>query len=71
MTLDDWLSEQKMSRAAFAEEASVHPVTVSKWIKRRMQPRAKQYEVISKITQGAVTPNDFMLAVASTKEATQ
>lgn len=60
MDLSDWLDANKLTRAEFAEKASVHPVTVSKWITRKMQPRPHHFEAISRVTGGDVTANDFI-----------
>ena len=59
MTLSQFLSRQKMTRAQFAVLVRAHPVSVSKWCSGVMLPRANQMDAITAATGGAVTANDM------------
>jgi len=59
MKLGLWIDQKGWSRQKFADEASVHPVTVSKWVTGRMTPRPQQMMRIEEITGGEVAPQDF------------
>jgi transcriptional regulator with XRE-family HTH domain len=65
MRLSSFLSERGMTRAEFAAEVGVHPVTVSKWCSGAMRPRWNFIDAIQRITGGAVTATDFGTAEAA------
>ncbi|NVK35491.1 MAG: 3,4-dihydroxy-2-butanone-4-phosphate synthase [Rhodobacteraceae bacterium] len=68
MRLDQWLSDRKETRIAFARRADLSPASVTAlcndpnaWVSRDMARK------IAEATNGSVTPNDF-LGLATTKE---
>lgn len=65
MQLETWLSEEKISRTDFAALVGAHPVSVSKWIAKKMMPRRGHLEAIREVTGGKVTPNDFLCEPSS------
>ncbi len=69
MKLSDWLSRAGVSRVAFAKQLGVSPATITAlcndetpWMGRETAAR------VAELTDGAVTPNDFIGLKASQKE---
>ena len=65
MTLSEYLSAKKLTRAQFAEMLGVHAVTVSKWCSGAMRPEWSRLRAIADATDGAVTAEDFLPAEAA------
>lgn len=59
MILAEYLKQEDMRATAFADLIGVHPSTVARWIKGERYPRPEQFIIISQITNGLVTANDF------------
>lgn len=61
MKLHDWLDAEKIGDATFAEMiGGVSEHAVRKWRYRERMPRVEELRRIFSITNGAVTPNDFV-----------
>jgi transcriptional regulator with XRE-family HTH domain len=63
MKLDQFLAEKDMSRAEFAKAIGVSEVSVTRYIGRTRIPQPAVMARINDVTNGQVTPNDFLLAV--------
>lgn len=60
MNLSDYLSENSISRAEFAERIGVSEVSICRYVMKKRVPRPEQLRRIREATGGAVTANDFM-----------
>jgi hypothetical protein len=63
LKLDQFLAEKDMSRADFAKAIGVSEVSVTRYIGGTRLPQPAIMARIAVVTDGAVTPNDFLLAV--------
>jgi len=59
MRLSDWLSEQQVVKAAFAERVGVHPSQITRYCKGVRVPTREIARRIFRETGGAVDPNSF------------
>lgn len=58
--LDSWLTDNGRSHADFAKEVGVYDAAVVwKWRNGKAIPRRDAMRCIFRVTNGAVTPNDF------------
>lgn len=61
MTLEDWLTEKKMTNAEFARVSGIgQRALVQKYRRGHMLPSIENVERIRKATGGSVTANDFV-----------
>lgn len=60
MTLGDWLQRQDMTQEAFAGLIEVEPATVSRYVTGQRRPTHKIMLRIFRVTNGAVSANDFL-----------
>lgn len=64
MRLVDWLAREKEARkltqSAFAASAELDPSTITKLVNGERRPDWATMEKISRVTNGEVTPNDFL-----------
>lgn len=68
MTLSDYLSQNEITRAAFAVRVGVAPSTISRLCRGQTRPEGALVAAIARATGGAVLPNDlFPDAVAPTE----
>lgn len=58
MTLDQWMTRQGLTQQQFAEVAGISQSFVSR-ILAGQTPSAATMRTIFRVTNGAVTPNDF------------
>ena len=58
--LEKYLQEQGISQVEFARRMNVSESCVSQWITRRRTPRPEYMAKIKRITEGAVTPDDWI-----------
>lgn len=61
MTLNEWLSQQKITDAQMAKKLSVTTQAINNYRNKRRVPRAEIMARITQATNGAVTPNDFFM----------
>ena len=59
MTLQDWLTAQDLSPAAFARKIGKPQATVQRYVSGKRIPQPEEMALIVKETGGAVTANDF------------
>lgn len=59
MKLSEYLEGQEEKPAAFARRIQVSPVTVHRYLHKRVIPAAEEMARIVEATKGAVQPNDF------------
>jgi transcriptional regulator with XRE-family HTH domain len=60
MQLSSWRKAHKLGQLDVAEKLGVIVVTVSRWERFERTPTAKLQIEIFKLTNGEVTPNDWM-----------
>ncbi len=65
MTLDDWLSNNKVSAEQFGRSLGVTGEAVRNWRSGKRFPETMHVEAIIKATNGAVTANDLHAACLS------
>jgi DNA-binding transcriptional regulator YiaG len=61
MTLNEWLSKNKVRPEIFADSIRVSRGAVLKWMSGERFPRKGALAKISRVTNGQVTANDFLL----------
>lgn len=59
MKLHEWISENRLKDAHFAEMAGLHRVQVHRILKKGKRPSDDEMQAIYTTTCGAVTANDF------------
>lgn len=59
MKLDEYLAKTGISQPAFAADIGCTQAAVSRYVSRRRIPRPRLMARIEKVTNGAVTANDF------------
>lgn len=62
MTLAEYLAARHLTQAEFAGRLGVSAATVSRWLSPRGMPSVQPMLAIYRLTYGAVTPNDIILA---------
>jgi len=62
MHLKDYLSDQNMTQAEFAELLGVTHQAVNQWLRGRRFPRRELVVKIEKITGGNVKPSDWYVS---------
>ena len=67
MRLDDWLAAKKLSHEAFADRLECDRASVTRYANGQRMPRPAMLARIERETDGAVTANDFVGAVAQTE----
>ena len=60
MTLADYLAASNIDETSFAARLGVSAKAVRHWLEGARTPRSTQMQNIVRITNGAVTPNDFL-----------
>lgn len=60
MKLADYLTSKGIKRNAFAAEIGVTPQTITGWCDGTFSPSMARATKIFELTDGDVTPNDFM-----------
>ena len=60
MKLGEYLRREAITQEAFAAMIGVAQNAVSKWVHGHRMPRRAVLERITEITNGSVTPNDFV-----------
>lgn len=65
MKLSDYLAQEKLTQAQFAEMVGAHPITVNKWATGNAMPRRAQVAKIRDVTAGRVTAADLAAAFAT------
>ena len=60
MILADWMEENEMSIADVADEVGLRYSTVYRYVKYGLMPSADNQRSIYLLTQGEVTPNDWL-----------
>ena len=60
MRLDKWITLVRTSNRQLAKKLNVSSTTVSRWIKSKRFPKVSELILIERITEGAVTANDFV-----------
>ncbi len=60
MKLDDYLKQQKLPMAGFAQKVGTTGATICRIINNRVVPRRDLMAAIYRETRGAVTPNDLV-----------
>ena len=60
MKLSDYLARVDKTRAQFAAEIGVDPITVGRYVTGTRRPRWDTMARIAKATQGQVTADDFL-----------
>ena len=58
--LERFLKEKRLTDTAFAVLVGVSQSTVSRWRVRRVTPTPDAMRKIAHVTNGSVTPNDFI-----------
>lgn len=61
MTLAQWLKQQGMSQAAFADLIGSDQGHVSDLVRGKVRPRVKNIEIIARVTKGAVRFEDWLV----------
>lgn len=64
MTLSEYLSTNKITQAAFAESIGATQQAVGYWVGGERCPQLRLMQRIVDATNGAVTPNDFLLSMS-------
>ena len=59
MELKKYLEEKNINATQFAELLGVEPSTTWRIVNKKQLPRPELASLIAKVTNGAVTPNDF------------
>jgi transcriptional regulator with XRE-family HTH domain len=67
MTLHEYLSSRDLKPSAFAAEIGVPASTITRILNGERSPGLELMRVIRDKTAGAVTPNDFLPALAPTE----
>lgn len=67
MNLEDYMTREGLTDAAFAEKISVDAVTVGRYRRRERMPRREIMKRINAETSGAVTADDFFPPVTPTE----
>lgn len=62
MKLHEFLSVRGQTQRAFSLSIGVTQQAVSQWLRGFSTPRPEQMQKIVEVTNGAVTPNDFLPA---------
>lgn len=60
MTLQDWLTANKVTKYRAAKDLGVAWTSLWRWITGRALPRPEQMRAVEAYTKGAVTPNDWI-----------
>lgn len=60
MKLSEWLTENRVSRAEFARQVGVSGAAITQWCDGSIYPSREMAERIVEVTNGSVTPNDFL-----------
>ena len=72
MRLTDFLSARSLTDSAFASMIDVHHTTVGRWKRGDTRPDWDVLQRIVEVTDGQVTPNDFIdVASAAAPETAQ
>jgi hypothetical protein len=71
MTLNEFLILHKIEPADFAKRAGVTREALRLWLSRQRTPRQKAMARIVEMTDGSVTPNDFLPTTAPRLEPTE
>jgi DNA-binding transcriptional regulator YdaS (Cro superfamily) len=61
MKLADFMAREEISTAAFAHSIGVGSISVTRYLTGARLPAADVLVKIAEVTDGAVTPNDFLL----------
>jgi len=61
MKLTQYLKENSITPASFAEKVGVSSVSIHRYCVEDRTPKKEVMRAIAQITNGAVTPNDFFL----------
>ena len=61
MRLEQWLTETGTTQGKLARELEITQTAISRYISGARIPRAEHMVEIYEITDGVVTPNDFVL----------
>lgn len=69
MKLSDYLAQEKLTQAQFAELVGAHPITVNRWATGTAMPRRAQAAKIQEVTGGLVTPPDLAAAFLQSEPA--
>jgi transcriptional regulator with XRE-family HTH domain len=64
MKLSDYLSENGLTQAQFAQLVGASQQAVAMWVIGDRTPRAAQMRKVKDATGGTVTPNDFLPSAA-------
>ena len=62
MRLEEWLIETGTTQGKLARELEITQTAISRYVSGARMPRAEHMVEIYRITEGDVTPNDFVLA---------
>jgi transcriptional regulator with XRE-family HTH domain len=68
MTIDEYLKSTSTTQAQLGERIGRDQSTVSKLIKGKYNPSMSLLRRIAAATNGAVTPNDFLLPAAASND---
>lgn len=71
MRLEQWLKDNRQSRAEFARRLGVPRSTIDRILRDRRSPTHAVMEKIIAATGGAVLPNDFFDLASEPSEAAQ
>jgi len=71
MTLNEFMTLHKIEPGDFAKRAGVTREALRLWLARQRTPRQKAMARIVEMTDGAVTPNDFLPTAAQRLEPTE
>lgn len=69
MKLEAFLYKSGMSRADFAQLVGVSEVSICRYILNSRMPKREVLFKIAEVTNGAVTPNDFVPQPEANEEA--
>jgi predicted transcriptional regulator len=61
MKLSDYISENKLTQAAFGKLIGVSQAAIDRYLRGERNPHKKYMKRIIKVTGGQVKPNDFYL----------
>lgn len=64
MKLKAWRQSKDLSQTTFADMIGAAQATVSDWERGASAPKAEAMRWVFVVTDGAVTPNDFVLTEA-------
>lgn len=65
MTLTEFMKSRSLTDAQLAEMLDCSPGALRKWRYGERTPRPDQMRRILEVTDGLVTPNDFLLSASS------